>query len=112
MLRREPTIELLASQLRARLCTHCRWRPAGSEGLPADTARSCEPDCSVFLHLPALARTAHSTDRMLRPPELTLRHRILELCRNDPDLARPGTGCPLRQYHRRIARIVADAFGP
>jgi hypothetical protein len=48
-------------------------------------------------------------DPMLRPPEMTLRHHILDLCRDDPDPTGRGM-CPLRRYQEDIARIIAEAY--
>ena len=109
MLRNEPSLELLRHQLRKSVCTQCRWRPAHSEALSPDVARSCESACMVFRHLPELARTAHLLDPMLRPPELTLRHRIEDLFRHDTPLALRH--CPLHLYEQKVAQVVAEAFG-
>jgi hypothetical protein len=48
-------------------------------------------------------------DPMLRPPQATLRHHILDLCRDDPDSIVRGL-CPLRRYQEDIARIIAEAY--
>ena len=71
--------------------------------------RACESQCSVFRHLPVLARTACLMDPMLRPPQLTLRHRILDLC-EDRDASTRGR-CPLRRYQQEVAKLVAAAYG-
>jgi hypothetical protein len=105
MVLREPTLGVLKHELRQHICRQCRWRPTGSETLSADVARACEAGCSVFRHLPALTRTARMLDPMLRPPAVTLHHRVVELCRDDS----AGT-CPLRHYREQVARVLADAF--
>ena len=105
MVRNEPTLDVLKRELRQQICRQCRWRPLGSEALPADVARACEAGCSVFRRLPTLARTARMLDPMLRPPELTLHHRILDLCRDES-----GGTCPLRHYREHVARVLAEAF--
>jgi hypothetical protein len=56
-----------------------------------------------------LARTAYLMDPMLRPPQMTLRHHILDLCRGDPHSTARGM-CPLRRYEDQIARIIAEAY--
>ena len=105
MVHREPTFDVLKHGLRQDICHRCRWRPPGSEALPADVPRACEAGCSVFRHLPALARTARLLDPMLRSQELTLRHRIQDLCREDS-----GGTCPLRHYREQVALVLAEAF--
>lgn len=110
MLLQEPTLDVLRDELRSRICRHCRWRPAGSEGLPCNVARPCEAGCPVFHHLPELVRRARLLDPMLREPEGALRRRIEELCRDDP-AARATAVCPLFHYQHRIAQIVAEAYG-
>ena len=106
MVRHEPTMDLVKCELRQHVCVQCHWRPRGSEALPFDAPRACEAGCSVFHHLPELARTTRLLDPMLRPTRATLRHRILSLCRDDPR----GT-CPLNEYREQVVAIVADAFG-
>jgi hypothetical protein len=109
MVRNKPSLNVLRYQLRHALCRHCRWRPHGSESADANVPRTCEATCSVFRHLPVLARTAYLMDPMLRPPEMTLRHHILDLCRDDPDSTARGM-CPLRRYQGDIAKIIAEAY--
>jgi hypothetical protein len=109
VVRKRPSIDSLKHQVRHQICRHCRWRPPGSETLDASVPRSCEAQCSVFRHLPVLARTACLMDPMLRPPQLTLRHRILDLCEDDPDGRLRGR-CPLRRYQQEVAKLVAEAY--
>jgi hypothetical protein len=109
MVHNKPSIDVLKQQLRHAVCRHCRWRPLGSESLDANVPRACEATCGVFRHLPVLARTAYLMDPMLRPPEMTLRHHILDLCRDDPELTAKAT-CPLRRYQEDVAKIVANAY--
>jgi hypothetical protein len=108
MVRSEPSLEVLRHELRQHVCRDCRWRPAGSETLGPDVPRSCEPACTVFRGLPALARAARLMDPMLRPPRLTLQHRIRDLCEQRDPFARAGPGhCPLRLYGRQVAMVLA-----
>jgi hypothetical protein len=106
---KEPTLEAVQQQIRHQICRHCHWRTPGSESLDANVPRDCEGKCSVFRRLPELMRTAHLLDPMLRPPHLTLEHRILDLCRDDPGATARGV-CPLRRYQWDVAEIVANAF--
>lgn len=109
MVRNRPSLDVLKHQLRHHVCRHCRWRPHGSESLDVDVPRVCEATCSVFRHLPVLARTAYLMDPMLRPPEVTLRHHILDLCRDDPELTAKAV-CPLRRYEKEVSRVVTHAY--
>jgi hypothetical protein len=110
MVFKRPPNDVLKPEVRHQICRHCRWRPPGSEMLDANVPRACEAQCPVFRHLPVLARTACLMDPMLRPPELTLRHRILDLCEEDPDAKARGR-CPLRRYQQEVAKLIAEAYG-
>jgi hypothetical protein len=103
----EPSIDVLRHQLRHEICRHCHWRPCRSESLGPDVPRPCEARCSLFQRLPDLVRTARLVDPMLRPTQLTLRHRMLDLCRES---AGARAACPLRRYQQYVAEILAKAF--
>lgn len=45
--------------LRAHVCLECHRRPAGSDMLGPDAARSCEGSCEVFNCLPRLVAMVH-----------------------------------------------------
>ena len=109
MMRHHPSLDLVRLHLRQHVCRTCQWRPKGSERFGPDVARSCEAGCTVFRHLPVLVQTARLMDPMLRSPELTLQHRIADLCKGAQRSSGTG-GCPLARYQAEVAKVVAKAF--
>ena len=64
------TIELTKAGLRARICTKCYQRPAGSESLDATIPRSCESICTIFVHLPQVVKAVVESAGELAPDEI------------------------------------------
>jgi hypothetical protein len=54
-------------------------------------------------------RAAHLLDPMLRPPEQSLRHRVLDVCR-DEQASKCRGACALRQYQDEVAHVIAAAY--
>ena len=53
-----PTADVLKRAIRAKVCTTCYQRPAGSESMPSDAPRNCEPLCPIFVSMPRLMNVA------------------------------------------------------
>ena len=49
---------LITSAFRQIICTKCVKRPAGSERLTPHDARSCEPECTIFINQEKLQQAA------------------------------------------------------
>jgi hypothetical protein len=110
MLRTIPSLELLRHELRRRVCTRCHLRPPHSESLGPEVVRPCEVECPVFLHVPALRKTAALTDPMLGSRAQALRQRTDQICDATPGGA-AARDCPLRRYREDVIRAVLEMVG-
>jgi hypothetical protein len=61
-------LEPIKRIIRSEICAHCAKLPAGEIVDPAKPV-SCEHDCGVFTHLPALVQIASRRDPMLAKDE-------------------------------------------
>lgn len=88
----------------------CERRPPGSESLGADAARTCEPQCKLFLHLPQLVQTAECLDPMLASLPRVMTRSIDDVCAAPAGArachAAPAEECPLSKYRRRVIRAL------
>jgi hypothetical protein len=106
------TIEILKRAVRSRVCTVCFKRPPGSETLDAETPRSCEPQCAIFMHLPVMRRIVQEqSDRSIAPYEDAMRELVCQHCQLTPTAGdycaeRANMRCPLAHY----AVEVVDAL--
>jgi hypothetical protein len=105
--------EMLARQIRSRICRTCIWRLGGSRHIHVGKPLLCETDCSIFLHLEELARYTEELDPMLESYAGVVNSVADNCCRagmttNVPPLAptcNHGT-CPLRRYAPELASIL------
>ena len=84
-------------------CTQCYKRPAGSEALGPEVARSCEPSCPLFQYLPSLVAVASTVGDRPGDFETGVREQVCTGCR-----LRPSSGefcadygartCPVSRY--------------
>ena len=99
-----PPLELMKRAVRARVCPQCSQRPPGSESLGPHVPRSCEPECTIFVHLPAIRDIAAQTNRpSLGPYEHAVRELICQTCEASPTAGdfcdgRSTRSCPLSRY--------------
>ena len=68
-----PTLDMLKRALRVKVCANCPHLPPGSECLGSDVARSCEPHCPIFVHLPQIKAIGEQVDTMIASRERVLR---------------------------------------
>lgn len=98
--------------LRQRVCTQCSDRPPGSEAMPPTEARSCEPQCPVFVNLPALHHIAATTaGETLGPYEHAIRETVCQNCESTPTAGdycgdRTTRACPLSRYTGLIVQTL------
>lgn len=113
-----PEMDVIKRALRSRICPQCHARPTGSEQLSPDQPRSCEPGCSIFLHLPRvrdIVMTVH--DPSLGPYE----HALVEnVCEKSCDVSatagdfcaeRSVRRCPLATYAGQVVEVIERVHG-
>ena len=97
-------LDVAQRALRARICRECFKRLPGSETLGPNEARSCEPECTVFLHLPRILEIAAEVrDPTLGPYDHAVRELICQVCNASPTSGdycseRSTVNCPLARY--------------
>jgi hypothetical protein len=102
-----PTLEMTRLFIRARVCPHCRFRPAGSERLDAHTPRSCEAQCPIFLHLPQLHLAAVRADPLIGNPRHIIGECIAGLCRARQTPGDAPADDPLRSNRPQVVQALA-----
>src|SRR4051794_28778492 len=107
MLRSLPTLDMLRTHMRMRVCPHCRLRPQNGEALGPAVARPCEASCPLFVRLPVLRKVAILADPMLRPRREAVRQWIARTREADPAVA----SSPLNRYRHRILDTVSEIVG-
>jgi hypothetical protein len=60
-MQKAPSLVVAQRAIRSQVCPVCTQRPPGSEKLGPDTPRTCEPQCSVFHHLPKMLEVVAKT---------------------------------------------------
>jgi hypothetical protein len=104
--------ELAQLAIRARICTKCYQRPAGSEHMAATQVRSCEPTCTIFLGLPKLVgETAHGP--LDEAPDEAMRRHVCPTCHASASAGdycsdRLHRTCPLSRYGSDVLQILED----
>lgn len=109
-----PTLQLMQRALRTNICRQCSQRPQGSESLDADTPRACEPDCTVFVHLPRLREIVSripADDVTLSRYERAVNELICQVCESSPTAGdycgdRATRNCPLSRYLNRVVETL------
>ena len=108
-----PAHTVMQRTLRREICTQCHQRPSHSESLGPDVPRSCEPQCTIFIHLPKLHEIAERTHKpTLAPYEHAMRELICNTtCEQSPTAGdycaeRTTENCPLARY----AGLVIDVL--
>lgn len=106
MLRSLPSIEAIKHELRRRVCPRCHLRPRHSESLGPEVVRPCELACPVFVHLPALRRTAVLRDPMVSSRADAIGHKIDQLC--GPQKGAAAGASPLNKYRDEVIGAVLE----
>ena len=108
-----PTLNVIQRALRQSICTRCFRRPEASERLTPEVPRSCEPECTIFVHLPKLQELAGEIhDPMLAPYEHAMRELICqtscELSSTPGDYCpeRTTMNCPLSHYAADVVEVI------
>jgi hypothetical protein len=87
-------------------CVRCYQRPPGSETLGPEVARTCEPACPVFAHLPGLISLSMQVGDRPGECETLVRRTACDGCH-----LRPGSGEFCADYQNRacpLSRYAAD----
>jgi hypothetical protein len=106
MLRGLPSIGAIKHELRRRVCPRCHLRPRHSESLGPEVVRPCERACPVFVHLPALRRTAVSRDPMISSRAGAIGQKIDDLCGPKEDTA--DSASPLNRCRADVIDTVPE----
>ena len=108
-----PILTVVQRALRQRICASCYWRPADSEALGPKVARPCQPDCTIFIHLPKLLEIADRIhEPMLAPYEHAMRELICNTtCEQSPTSGdycaeRTTVNCPLSRYATDVIDVL------
>jgi hypothetical protein len=107
MLRTTPTLDMLRTEMRLRVCPHCRSRPRHNEALGPEVVRPCEMSCALFVRLPVLCKVAILADPMIHPRREAVRHWIAQTCGSDPAVA----DGPVNRYRHRILDAMSEMVG-
>jgi hypothetical protein len=105
-------IDLIVRAVRGTVCRMCYQRPHGSERLPNTVARSCEPGCPLFFHLPALYRIAvHHDTGAPGSLELAVKATICSHCHLAPTAGEDcaefeNRTCPLSRFAGEVVTLV------
>jgi hypothetical protein len=106
-----PSAKLLR-HLRESICVSCVLRPPGSEAQPGTIARTCEPQCQIFLNVPQLIRIALSVrGTTIAPYERACNETICQQCQASPTHGdfcseRTTERCPLALYLRDAVDVI------
>ena len=108
-----PIQTVAARAIRAKVCTQCYQRPAGSEALGPTIPRSCETDCSIFRNLAKLEGiAAHVKDPGLDAYEQAVRKYVCQRCTLSPSAGEfcaeyANRTCPLSRYLGDVIEVLA-----
>lgn len=111
-MRHKPALEVMQRAIRAQICTQCSQRPKGSEALPPTVSRSCEPECSIFVHLPEVKRIAEKLhESSMAPYERAVQELVCQTCNVSPTAGdfcdgRTSRNCPLSRYLNRVVETL------
>ena len=100
--------EIQLRALRTNICRQCTDRPEGSETLPPSVARSCEPNCPIFINLEKLEKVIQQVDApTMGPYELLVQDVVCQYCRQSPTAGdycseRTTGHCPLTRNLQQV----------
>ena len=98
--------------VRRSVCVRCFARPRGSEELPGNVARACEPTCQVFINLPKLLDIVGTThEPTIEAYERATQEMVCQSCRSSPTSGdycseRSTARCPLAVYLADVVDVV------
>ena len=105
-----PPSDVLKRAIRAKVCTACYQRPAGSEALPADVPRACEPLCPIFQNVPRLFDVAAACAGGARYED-AVKQLACAQCSLSPSSGEycseyGARTCPLSRYARDVLQLI------
>jgi hypothetical protein len=109
---RKLSLDVIDRVVRDSVCTICYQRPHGSETLPNSVARSCEPGCPIFFHLPALYRIAVDMDTSAPGAlDVAVKKTICSGCHLAPTAGEDcvefaDRTCPLSRFAREVVTLI------
>jgi hypothetical protein len=110
-MQRHSTDDVLKRAIRAKVCTTCSQRPDGSESLPPDVPRSCEPLCAIFTNVPRLIKIATLCADAPVSYERALKELVCARCTLAPSSGEycsdfNARTCPLSRYARDVLQLI------
>jgi hypothetical protein len=110
-MQRQPTADVLKRAIRAKICTACYQRPAGSESLSSEVPRDCEPLCPIFLNVPRLINVASVCADAPVSYESSLKELVCARCTLAPSSGEycseyNARTCPLSRYARDVLGLI------
>ena len=114
-MQRHPTTDVLKRAIRAKVCTQCYQRPAGSESLTSDVPRTCEPLCPIFRNVPRIIDLATVCADAPASYENLLKQLVCARCTLAPSSGEycseyNARTCPLSRYARDVLQLI-DQIG-
>ena len=109
---RKLPMQMILRAIRGSVCTMCYQRPPGSEKLPNNVARSCEPGCPIFVHFPALYRIAvHHDTSAPGALDQAVRETICTGCHLAPTAGEDcvefaNRTCPLSRFSAEVVSLI------
>jgi len=109
-MRHDPRLDVIRRGVREKICTICYQRPPGSESLPHDTPRACEPNCTIFTNLHELSRIARHGENYKSDERQVLEcictHCEVVKSAGDFCVERLTRACPLSRYQLDVIRLI------
>ncbi len=104
-------LEMAKRGARGKICPHCYQRPLHSETLPPEIARSCEPQCTLFIHMPKMATLVAEGATLACAADEIVHTIICQTCRASPTAGdfcsdRLARTCPLSRYGAQLIEIL------
>jgi hypothetical protein len=103
--------ELIRRAVRAKICTRCYQCRRGEFSLAADVARSCEPQCTVFINSAAMYAAVAEDLPVLADADLAVEQIVCETCHIRPTSGEfcaefASRACPLSRYGRDVIDLL------
>lgn len=105
-MRRTPTLQDVQRLTRARVCARCPYRTPGTASHDSDSARPCESNCALFVHLPVLREAARQLDPMVGHRPRVIGRLIRRISRLDG-----GRSETTRRNGKRVAELLEELYG-
>ena len=105
----KPPLEVAKLAIRAKVCPKCYDRPAGSESLGPEVARTCEPQCTIFLSLSKLLSAVEERSKL--STEQVVHNVVCQTCTSsisagDYCADYLTRSCPLSRYAADVLTVL------